>query len=291
MCGVIFSALSLPCVTEDQLIYFVTHCQQSLKLRFTTIKLYLAGIRYFYIRAGHGDVMDKRLRLQYILRGIKKTQNNVTVERLPITFCILQKLCALLQAGVFSPFLDLLLQCAFQIAYFGFLRCGEFTTRNKQRDEHGCLMLSDICFAPDLSYYKLVLHESKCDPFRKGVVITIYENNVLCPVAKMNQFVKLRRLCSATAFSPLFVVDALSNNPLTRGDFITYLRQLLTRLGYDNSRYCGHSFRIGAATSAASAGVEDHLIQTLGRWSSNCFTRYIHTSTRSICKAQRLMCN
>ena len=35
--------------------------------------------------------------------------------------------------------------------------------------------------------------------------------------------------------------------------------------------------RIGTATSAYAARLEDHLIQTLGRWSSDCYKTYIHT--------------
>lgn len=50
-------------------------------------------------------------------------------------------------------------------------------------------------------------------------------------------------------------------------------------LNLDDSKYRGHSFRIRAATSAA--GIEDHLIQTLGRWSSKFYTRYIRTTCTS----------
>ncbi|VDI56876.1 Hypothetical predicted protein [Mytilus galloprovincialis] len=70
----------------------------------------------------------------------------------------------------------------------------------------------------------------------------------------------------ALANFPLFVESELDlSTPLSRATFINYLRQLLIRLGYRESDFCGHSFRIGAATSAAAAGVEDHIIQTLGR--------------------------
>jgi hypothetical protein len=40
--------------------------------------------------------------------------------------------------------------------------------------------------------------------------------------------------------------------PVTRSYFIDFLKNILERIGYDCSKYNGHSFRIGAATSANS---------------------------------------
>jgi hypothetical protein len=62
---------------------------------------------------------------------------------------------------------------------------------------------------------------------------------------------------------------------------------LLDKFGLSSDSYNGHSFRIRAATAANEARREDLLIQTLGRWSSDCYTRHIHTSPKVIQQAQK----
>ena len=45
-------------------------------------------------------------------------------------------------------------------------------------------------------------------------------------------------------------------------------------------KYAGHSFRIGVATTAASTGIEDSTIQTLGLWQSSSYLLYIWLDPR-----------
>ncbi|CAF1171079.1 unnamed protein product, partial [Rotaria sp. Silwood1] len=54
---------------------------------------------------------------------------------------------------------------------------------------------------------------------------------------------------------------------------------------YEASAYSGNSLWVGAATSAAAAGIADHLIQTLGRWTLLSYLRYIRVSDTVILKA------
>lgn len=53
------------------------------------------------------------------------------------------------------------------------------------------------------------------------------------------------------------------------------LRKALQRLGIDGKEYGTHSFRIGAATEATNRGWSQREVMQLGRWSSNCFRRYV----------------
>ena len=275
-----------PQISEDHLILFVTHCKNVLKLQHDTIRLYLAGVRYHYVRRNNVDPLSSQSRLNYILRGVKKTQINKSIDRLPITASVLKQLCMILAKGVFSPFLDSMLQCVFKMAFFGFMRCGEFTLS----DSSGSfLTLGDVQISPSAEYYSIYLLSSKCDPFHKGVQIKIFENSTLKPVQTMSDYLQSRFQSGAVFSSPLFVENEFNFSPLNRTTFISYLKDLLDRLGYDVSRYSGHSFRIGAATSAAMAGIEDHIIQSLGRWRSDSYIRYIRIDQKIIAMAQNDM--
>ena len=52
---------------------------------------------------------------------------------------------------------------------------------------------------------------------------------------------------------------------LMRDKFARCLRVALEGTGYPASRFAGHSFRIGTATTAGRSGVSESLIKTLGR--------------------------
>ena len=74
---------------------------------------------------------------------------------------------------------------------------------------------------------------------------------------------------------PLFVFS--DSSPLTRTKLISAVQRVLAQAGFDTAGYTGHSFRIGAATTAAQAGIEDSVIKMLGRWESGAYHRYLRT--------------
>jgi len=54
------------------------------------------------------------------------------------------------------------------------------------------------------------------------------------------------------------------------------MREILQKVGIDCSKYLGHSFWIGAATTAAALGIQDSLIKTTGCWESIAYQLYVH---------------
>ena len=53
------------------------------------------------------------------------------------------------------------------------------------------------------------------------------------------------------------------------------VRSALTKASVDAKCFNSHSLRMGAATVATARGLEDNLIQTLGRWETSAFLRYV----------------
>ena len=132
------------------------------------------------------------------------------------------------------------------------------------------LSYGDVTFdskhAPNLA--QVNLKASKIDPFRKGVAICIGRtNNDLCPVAALAAYVTIR----GTSKGPFFILE--NQIPLARECFVKMTREKFMAAGVDatHMHYSGHSFRIGAATTASACGIEDSLIQTLGRWKSAAY--------------------
>ena len=150
-----------------------------------------------------------------------------------------------------------------------FLGYAEFTVRSHRADAE-CLKVRDIEICQDNSMFTPFFAESKTDPFRRGTTVLYFQNDTLCPVSCMKSYPEIVRRESFYSNAPLFV--DFNIKPFSRENFISNLRDILRRLGYNENHYSGESLRVGAATQACSIGIEGNLIQTLGRWNSSGYT-------------------
>ena len=244
-----------------------------------SIKSYLSAVRHAQITAGFPDPFSGTdlSRLECVLKGLKRQQayrGAPTKPRLPITPTILHRLKQLWNPRASEPDIAML-WAACTLGFFGFLRCGEFTCTSRQAYDPGChLSLGDIAIdsPSNPSTMRVTLKQSKTDPFRQGTDIFLGATGAtLCPVLAMVAYLALREKSQG----PLFVRS--NGNPLSRAFLVDSLKGALQQCGVDPTNYNGHSFRIGAATTAAACGIEDATIKKLGRWQSSAYTLYIRT--------------
>lgn len=263
-------------LSESTLELFV--CSMARRLAFSSIKVYLCSVQFHATLNGDNTRISDMSHLYYVLRGIRISigSSRSRPRRLPITIRQLNTLVDYIHAH-YSFFDALMLHAAVSLAFFGLLRSAEYTSPSTSRASANGLCRKDISFSNNI----LMVHirGSKTDPFKNGITIRIGPNfSKVCPVLAMSRFLS---------------VSSSPNGPVFRfadGTFLTrsFLSSLLSSC-FPETSINTHSFRIGGASTAASVGIPDSIIQTLGRWASNAYRRYVQFSDDSIADFSRRM--
>ena len=276
--------------TEEVLCRFVSFLADG-GLRLRTIKVYLAAVRFLHIAEGCANpFLVSRHRLHYTLQGIKRSEAEKGTERrerLPITPNILRMMKTTWEAT--SPEPDtVMLWAACCLGFFGFLRSGELTVPSDSTYDPAChLSQGDIAVdnPRDPRVMQVRVKQSETDPFREGIDLYIGRTaSDICPVKAMLNYLAVR----GQQEGPLFIFR--NGTYLTRQRLVAAVRLAIGRAGLDPSKYCGHSFRIGAATTAAKKGLEDSVIKTLGRWRSLAYLEYIRIPREQLASYSGRLC-
>ena len=240
-----------------------------------SIKSYLAAVRNMQLSLGLPDPREQSAFpvLKRVQTGISRARlgrQQPSRIRLPITGQVLRRVKAELEQSSHPERTVIWAVCC--VAFFGFFRLGELLLPSQDAFNPrlhlawGDVAVDDAC---NPRMVRCHLKQSKTDQLGRGVDVVLGKTGLdLCPVAAALGYIALR----GDQLGPFFLTA--SKVPLSKSDFIG---TVLGRIGLPAEDYAGHSFRIGAATSAALAGVEDSTIQLLGRWRSAAFLRYIQT--------------
>ena len=147
-----------------------------------------------------------------------------------------------------------------------------------------------MSFFPSLaSAQQLVvtLQSFKTDSFRLGQfhIIARLASQIFAVIAMQRHF-----QLAASPSGPLF--SFRSGRLLTRSAVIFLLRDIVRLVGLPFHSLKGHTFRIGAASTAAALGLPDWLIKIIGRWYSDCYQLYIRTTSKSaaFCASRKCQC-
>ena len=253
--------MALP-IIETNLMLFITSLS---KTSVSNVKLHISATKHFaaYLVGQHSGYYP---RLYMLVRSIKR-QAKKAPKRIPITLSLLNTIHGFIMALAIPKADQIMLWAAATTAFFGFLRSSEYVSAQTSKfDPDTTLCFEDVTFVPPSFHIRI--KASKTDPFREGCTIRLSPSNAsICPVRNLQNYI--------------------NQHPIKKGPLFTYTNHtLLTRRRLNsllkaaipttiNSPVSSHSFRIGAATTAAAAGIPRWLIQKMGRWTSDCFRTYI----------------
>ena len=174
---------------EITLLYFVAHLSKTVSN--ATVETYMASISYVHVIFQIPFNMGRMQLLEKCLKGLKRLKGEKLRDRRPITVKELEFLHAALRPQFTDSVDNVMLWAAFTLAFFGFLRCSEFTT-NFPFDATYHLSRTDITFHPNIlnpESYDVVIKPSKTDPFRRGCCLTIgSSHNKHYPVRAMKTY-------------------------------------------------------------------------------------------------------
>ena len=266
-------------VTEKLLCYFSTKLAND-ELAPQMIKVYLSAVRSMQLSLGLPPPREESTLpvLKRVLDG-RASGNRTPCIHMPITVAVLRQIHAVLGAPVSEPD-KLAFWATATLAFFDLFRLGELLIGlEAEYSSASHLSWGDVALDSKAAttLVKIHLKRSKCDQFSAGADILMGRTGcLLCPVTTIIKFINCR------GDSPgYFFIDG-EKKPITKPRFIAQLRDYMKAAGLPSDQFAGHSFRIGAATTAAKAGIEDSMIQTLGRWHSAAFLRYIRTPHESL---------
>ena len=237
----------------------------------STIISYVSAIASIHKFAAYPDPTQYFL-VKKLLSGTQKIKGQQDT-RLPVTEPILIGLINHHPKSSLTSYDQKMFKAIFTLAFSAFLRIGEILLRSKECNPDSVVQSSDI------SFFKSNKRVNACQILMRswkgryaGPPLKISLNgskSVICPVQSLLEFFKVRGFHQG----PLFCNKDLT--PCSRNYFTLTLKNALKATGHNCNRIKGHSFRIGAATTAAMKGVSDAQIQRLGRWRSSAFNRYI----------------
>ena len=243
-----------------------------------TGKSYLAAVRNLQISMGFPDPREHSSlpilkRVQAGISRARMLKGSPPRIRLPITANIMRQIDQALTASVHPD--KVVLWAIAASAFFGFFRLGELLPESPTSFNQATNLAWGDVAVDSHSHPRMIqfhLKVSKCDQFGAGSDVVVGRTgNAICPVSALLRYIEVR----GNRPGPFFLNS--SHHTIAKPYFIAQIREILTSIGLPQHDFAGHSFRIGAATTAAAAGIEDSMIQSLGRWHSAAFLQYIRT--------------
>jgi len=233
----------------------------------STIATHLSGISHYHKLHGLPDPTQS-YQVRQAQRGGRRLhpQND---QRLPITKEMLHQLFHAIPQLAPNAYMAALYQALFLLMFHGFLRVGEVTVSGSQANHTLTMDQIRISYNRSQPIAMTVNFNSFKHSNGSQAKLRIPAQQFPCPVQSLLHFLRHR----GTNPGHLFVTPL--KQTLSRHQLAQFLHLVVQYAGYNPVKYNTHSFRIGAATHAASQGFTPLQIQQMGRWKSDAFYQYL----------------
>ena len=147
-------------------------------MQFSSISVLVAGIQFHArCRDPSAGSLFSNPSVRLLLNGIKRSKPMRRDSRLPPSTTSLYSMVNQLRRGRFGSFLDKMLEAVLLVAFFGFLRIGEFSTASRIFDPNRNLRIADVTFHDSL--LSIMLRMSKTDKEGNGSAVSIARTNTV----------------------------------------------------------------------------------------------------------------
>ena len=237
----------------------------------SSIRCQLSAISFFYKINDIHDYTQSFL-VKKVIQGSSKSSIK-SLPRLPVTVDILTTLLSALPKIGLVGYKLLMFRSMFTLAFYAFLRIGEYTVQSQSVVSPHVLSIDNVHIIKckkRWSELRVTFSSFKHSKMHHPVTLCIKsKSSVTCPVMFMSRYLS----CRPKKMGPLFILQDCI--PVSTRYFSQVFRSCIEYLSLDPKSYTPHSFRIGAATEAASSGVSDAALCAMGRWSSDAYKKYI----------------
>ena len=278
--NIFFHLEALPALPENLCMFMELMSNTS---TYGHCKNILSSVKYLHTALGYSFPQDD-FGLEATLQGIKRRLKGTPQFVLPIDPVILRRMYSHIKI---SNTHDLSLWCSFLIGFYCLFRKANIVPKDNNFDPECVLTRGDIVIDDVGKNVLIYVNFSKVNQFQKSFhVIPIPAN--ADPALDLYRHIK-------ELYSRVIVADSSPAFMYNKTSFVNYrsftkkLKELLSMSGLDPSLYSGHSFRRGGASYLYSIGGSTLMVQVLGDWASQIFTRYLYLSVGDRHEAQNLI--
>ena len=182
---------------------------------------------------------------------------------------------------------DLSLWCGYLIAFFCLFRKANVCPKDSKFDPACVLTRGDIVIDQKQKCVLIFVNFSKTNQYMRNTHVIPVPKNEDPALDLYTHLSKLFELVPAEDDSP--ALSYSSKTFVIHRTFTERLKTLLKKAGLDPSLFSGHSFRRGGASYLYSIGGSTLMVQVLGDWASQVFTRYLLLSLDDRLDAQQLI--